>query len=218
MIANRPTDTHGWAAPADPADPPTHSDRAAPVPAGAWEIRAARQGDAAVLTRLFLKLHLFNASLDPRFALAEDWERHFAAVLDRALAGGERLALLARDRANAQPIGLALAALHRDAPLWQHRTWVEVEALYVELDWRGTGLAEALLAPVSDWARRLGEPVLQLYVTSTNVRAVRFYEDQGFRPVQSIMRKVLAAPASTAREHRMFGHVSQPASGKERIP
>ena len=70
-----------------------------------------------------------------------------------------------------------------------------MEALYVERAWRGAGLAEALLAPVDAWAGRLGRPVVQLYVTSANERAIRFYERQGFRPVQAIMRKPTACSA-----------------------
>ena len=159
----------------------------------AWAIRPVGGGDLADLKRLFLKLHLYNGSLDPRFALADDWERHLDAMLERALAGAGRLALLAHDRATGRPVGFALAALQDGVPLWKHRDGVEVEALYVEREWRGAGLAEALLAPVFDWAERLGQPVVQLYVTSGNERAIRFYEHQGFRAVQGIMRKALPA-------------------------
>jgi GNAT superfamily N-acetyltransferase len=159
-----------------------------------WAIGPAGRGDSAEVKRLFLRLHLYNASFDPHFALAEDWEEHFDAILARALAGdGQRRLLLARDAADGRPAGFVLAALHRDGALWKHRTWVEVEALYVERAWRGTGLAEALLAPICDWARDLGQARVQLYVTHTNERAVRFYEGQGFRPVQAIMRKALPA-------------------------
>ncbi len=158
-----------------------------------WEIRPVGRGDIADLKRLFLKLHLYNGSLDPRFALADDWERHFDAMMERALAGEGRLALLARDRVTGRPVGFALAALQDGGPLWKHRDGVEVEALYVERAWRGTGLAEALLAAALSWAEDLGQPVVQLYVTAGNERAIRFYERQGFRAVQGIMRRALPA-------------------------
>jgi len=158
-----------------------------------WEIRPVDRGDLADLKRLFLRLHLYNASLDPRFALADDWERHLDAMLERALAGAGHLALLARDRPNRRPAGFALAALLEGGPLWKHRDGVEVEALYVEREWRGAGLAEALLAPVFAWAEDLGQPVVQLYVTATNERALRFYAREGFHPVQAIMRKAVPA-------------------------
>jgi streptothricin acetyltransferase len=86
-----------------------------------------------------------------------------------------------------------LASVHRDSALWRHNVWAEVEALYVERDWRGTGLADALLGRACSWATELDLPAVQLYVTASNTRAVSFYERQGFRPAQAVMRTLLPA-------------------------
>jgi GNAT superfamily N-acetyltransferase len=158
-------------------------------PSTEWEIAPVGREELAEIKRLFLKLHLYNADLDPRFALAEDWERHFAARIERALLGWDHLALLARDQG--RPAGFLLAAAHRDSPLWRHREWAEVEALYVERPWRGTGLADDLLGRAFDWAADLGLSAVQLYVTASNTRAIRFYERQGFRSAQAVMRAQL---------------------------
>jgi len=167
-----------------------------------WDIAPVTRGDIAELAQLFLKLHLYNASFDPRFALAEDWERHFAAMVESAITGKDHLVLLARD--DGRPVGFVLAAVHHDSPIWQHNEWVEVEALYVEHSWRGAGLADDLLSCACAWANDLGLPAVQLYVTASNTRAISFYERQEFRPVQSIMRALLPAeqaerPAPDAR-------------------
>lgn len=74
----------------------------------------------------------------------------------------------------------------------RHREWVEVEALYVEDMWRGCGLADTLLARACEWADSVGQRVVQLYVTASNERAIRFYQNEGFRETQAIMRKTLA--------------------------
>ena len=42
-----------------------------------------------------------------------------------------------------------------------------------------------------NWAAELGLPAVQLYVTASNTRAMRFYERQGFSPAQVIMRTLL---------------------------
>lgn len=163
-------------------------------PSTSWEIAPVAREGVAEIKRLFLKLHRYNASLDPRFALAEDWEWHFTALIERALIGRDHLALLARDRG--RPAGFLLAAAHRDSPLWRHREWAEVEALYVEHPWRGTGLADDLLGCAFDWAAELDLPAVQLYVTASNSRAMTFYERQGFRPAQAVMRALLPAGSS----------------------
>lgn len=155
-----------------------------------WEIRPAGPADTADLKRLFHRLHRYNASLDPRFALAEGWERYIDDLAGHASAELPRLALMARrDR---QPAGFVLTGVHRDAPLWRYREWVEVEALYVERPWRGSGLADVLLGRALAWATDRGLPVVQLYVTAGNARALRFYERNGFRPVQAILRAVVS--------------------------
>jgi GNAT superfamily N-acetyltransferase len=166
-------------------------------PRTSFNIAAVSRETVGELARLFLKLHMYNAGLDPRFALSEDWQEHFSAWVERALCSGDHLALLATDQT--RPVGFLLASVHRDSALWRHNVWAEVEALYVERDWRGTGLADGLLAMACSWATELGLPAVQLYVTASNTRAVSFYERQGFRPAQSVMRTVLSAASSGDR-------------------
>jgi ribosomal protein S18 acetylase RimI-like enzyme len=157
-----------------------------------WELRRAQRADMAAIKVLFLRLHTFNTALDARFALSDGWEPLFDAALLRALQGDEAICFIARETQTNLPCGFALAAVHRDSDLWRYHEWVEVEALYVEDRWHGRGLAEALLDRTCDWAERVGQPTVQLYVTASNERAIRFYQHAGFRTTQEIMRKVLA--------------------------
>jgi GNAT superfamily N-acetyltransferase len=157
-----------------------------------WAIRCAQPADVADVKTLFRALHAFNASLDPRFALSETWERHFDAAMQQTLRGEDALCLIARAAGTGRPCGFALATVHRDSGIWHYHEWVDVEALYVEDAWRGCGLAEALLDGVCAWAEGIGHSVVQLYVTASNERAIRFYRHEGFGQTQAIMRKVLA--------------------------
>lgn len=54
-------------------------------------------------------------------------------------------------------------------------------------------MADELLGRAFDWAAGLGMPAVQLYVTATNARALRFYERQGFQQAQAVMRVLLPA-------------------------
>jgi GNAT superfamily N-acetyltransferase len=74
-----------------------------------------------------------------------------------------------------------------------------VEALYVEDGWRRHGFAAALVAGACDWANRVGQPIVQLYVTASSAHALTFYERQGFCQTQVIMRKVLTEEVSGLR-------------------
>lgn len=157
-----------------------------------WTIRRMRPADVPAVKALFRSLHAFNASLDPRFALSDEWELHFDAAIQQALCGDESLCLIACETGTERPQGFALATVHRDSGMWRCREWVEVEALYVEDACRGHGLAEMLLDRACEWAEGVGQDVVQLYVTASNERAIRFYQHEGFGETQAIMRKMLA--------------------------
>jgi GNAT superfamily N-acetyltransferase len=156
-----------------------------------WVIRPLQLADVASLKVLFRKLHAFNAALDPQFALSENWETYFNTVIEEALEG-KVLCLLAYENDTERPCGFAMAAIHHDSNMWRVHEWVEVEALFVADAWRGSGLADVLLTCACDWAESVGQSVVQLYVTASNDRAIRFYQHEGFGETQAIMRKVLA--------------------------
>jgi GNAT superfamily N-acetyltransferase len=155
-----------------------------------WEIRPLQRYDVPSVKLLFRQLHAFNAALDPQFALSEQWEMYFDAVIEEALSG-KVLCLVAYELGTDRPCGFALAAVHHDSNMWRVHEWVEVEALYVADAWRGCGLADVLLNRACEWAEGVGQSVVQLYVTASNERAIRFYQHKGFGETQAIMRKVL---------------------------
>lgn len=157
-----------------------------------WVLRQAQPRDVAAIKTLFLRLHTFNAALDPRFALARDWELHFDAAMEEALHARDALCLVIAEAEDERISGFVLAAVHRDSRMWQYRDWVEVEALYVADDKRGQGCGAALLDRTCAWAESVGQPVVQLYVTASNQHALTFYQRQGFREAQAILRKVPA--------------------------
>jgi ribosomal protein S18 acetylase RimI-like enzyme len=53
--------------------------------------------------------------------------------------------------------------------------------MWVEPAARGSGIAEAIVAAVADWAVARDYPVIGLGVTAGNARAIAFYERLGFR-------------------------------------
>ncbi len=156
-----------------------------------WEIERAHCADMADIKVLFRRLHAFNTALDARFALSQTWETPFEAAMQRVFRGEDAICFIARETRTGRPCAFAWAAVHHDSDLWQYREWVEVEALYVDDAWHGRGLADDLLGHACAWAAGIEQPVVQLYVTASNERAIHFYQHAGFRTTQEIMRKVL---------------------------
>lgn len=153
------------------------------------QIVTATLDDCQSVCQLFEKLHNYNASLDAHFALSDDWESILREEFVTTCFNTDRKWLLVKDGDEA--VGLLIAGVHTDSPLFRHRQWVEVQAVYVADTHRRMGIARRLLDCAYTWAEELNLPRVQLYVTASNVRAQSVYEDEGFAITQAIMRKKL---------------------------
>ena len=152
-------------------------------------IVVAQPADGNALVALCGALHTYNASLDASFSLAEGWRALLGQAFNETYWHKDKLWLLVKD--GEQAVGLLIAGIHCDSPLYRHRRWVEVEALYVAPSHRRRGLAQGLLNEAYAWAAANGLARVQLYVTASNVRAQSVYRAQGFAVTQAIMRKTL---------------------------
>lgn len=155
-------------------------------------LRPAGPPDVWAIRRLFAALHAYNTSLDPRFALAEGWEPLFDQHLERLWTAGAGLVVLAwRDT---DPVGLIIMQAVDDSPLFRYRKWAELQAIYVDPSVRGSPVAAQLVAAGAAWAKEQGFDRIQLFMTTSNEPARRFYAHLGFRSVQEIWRLELGAP------------------------
>ncbi len=149
----------------------------------------AQLEDCDAVITLFEALHAYNASLDPHFALSDDWQTILREQFRSTYDDPDMLWILVKEGNTA--VGLLIAAVHTDSPLFRHRRWVEVQALYVADSHRRMGIARSLLDFAYAWAQALHLPRIQLYVTASNLRAQSVYSDEGFATSQAIMRKKL---------------------------
>jgi ribosomal protein S18 acetylase RimI-like enzyme len=153
-------------------------------PATDLVVRDGEERDDPTVARLFAALHAFNADLEPRFALGGDWPGLLATHLATVRCTGAGATLLAEERGAV--VGMVMLESHTDSPLYAHRHWAEIVALYVEPDARRSGVARALVDAAGAWAVAHGFAETRLYVTAANGRAREFYRTCGFAPLQEI--------------------------------
>ncbi len=162
----------------------------------ALALQPAADDEFWAVARLFAALHRFNAGLDPRFRLAAGWEPLLREHFVRTHGAPGALWLLAWR--GGEPVGLLLMEAHTDSPLFAERRWAELVALYVAPGERGGDLGLRLVEAGKQWAAAHGFDRLQLYVTTANERARRFYARCGLAPVQEIWRAELTpVPGAT---------------------
>ncbi|MFO7172201.1 MAG: GNAT family N-acetyltransferase [Bacillota bacterium] len=86
------------------------------------------------------------------------------------------------------PVGFIWLVLELDS---RGRRRGEVAALYVHPDWRGKGVARALMAEGEEYLRSWGCHTVHLMVTASNERAVGLYRSLGYTVTRYQMEKPL---------------------------
>ncbi len=129
--------------------------------------RLAMVADAATVAQL---LDTFNREYDDPTPGIDV----LAARLERFLAGGDVIALLAGDPAN----GLAVLTLRPN--VWYDGPVALLDELYVVPELRGRGLGSALLAAAEQVTRARGGELLEINVDGEDLDARRFYERHGY--------------------------------------
>lgn len=150
----------------------------------------AMRDDFETVATLFAALHAYNASLNEQFALADDWRALLREHFLRTHETENAFWLLARE--GQRPVGLLLLENHLDSPLFRHRSWVELVALYVDPGLQGMGLAQRLMEEAKSWTTQHGASHMHLYVTAQNARARAFYRHCGWQPIQEIWSLALS--------------------------
>jgi len=135
-----------------------------------FHVRRAAIGDELVLRALRVQAltdspRAFSSTLERELARTTvDWQRWMSPGVTFILeANGEARGLVAGGRDKSDP------------------SLVDLMAMWVHPDLRGTGAADALLSSVKTWAAEQGATCVRLNVVENNGRAKRCYERAGFR-------------------------------------
>jgi GNAT superfamily N-acetyltransferase len=130
------------------------------------------------------------------YGQAADLDGSRAWLIDATTTGPMRAFLARVDGAAA---GICLIAIV-PASLALGEFWM-VRDVFVDPQWRRTGVARALLDAVRAAAQRRGALRLTLQTEADNVAALRLYERYGFGPVTGVRHLMLAvAPTGDATE------------------
>ena len=144
---------------------------------GAVQIRPTRIDDAAA----YRALRLQGLQAHPE-AFGADYETSAAHPIEywqermQSGAGGEHGVTYVADAEGA--LAGMTALVRYDLPKTRHAG--SIFGVYTQPEWRGTGVADALLEACVDYARQLGMRLVQLGVVTTNASAIRLYLRCGF--------------------------------------
>ena len=150
--------------------------------AALWSLKRAFETDLGAGTGGDDKLARYESKLD------ETYRRRWLEWVQRCTADENQCVTLAVDEESV--VGYVFVLPERLAFIWDAAV---VNEIYVAPEYRGTGVADALLEAAIDIAQEQNLPLdrLLLDVDPDNTRAYRFYERHGFEPWGEIVAREL---------------------------
>lgn len=142
----------------------------------------ARPDDLSALERIARNFRSSHFHADPRLAHVADelyvhWTRNSLATRADAV-------LVVRDAATSTPVGFVTCVLDRRLAAGDHpRRHGIIELVAVDAGAQGAGVGRALVRAALEWFRAAGATSVEVGTQVINSRAVRLYQNSGFRSV-----------------------------------
>lgn len=156
------------------------------------EIRRGRASDRDDVVRLWMDLLRSQAALDERFTPADDaqvrWRNDFGEWLDRQ---SRRLFVATVDD---RTCGFITAERSSPAPIFEGRSEVYIDELFVEPEHRRRGIGSALVRSVREWADSIGAERIRAGLLAANADAKTFWKHVGGEPITVTVGIELSPP------------------------
>lgn len=149
-------------------------------------IRRAQLSDLDELTRLWKELVEFHVALDPRFALAEDAEKHWRTRLAQQIKDDNWRVLIADDMGAA--VGFISGVVREMPPVVREKYEGFVEDAVVAGQARRGGIGEQLYRALCEWFQTRNVKTVGLSVAVANPAAQAFWRKMGFDDYMIRMR------------------------------
>lgn len=148
-----------------------------------FEYREIDPSQIDAIRPLWEKLNAFHVRLSPHFAArrsARTFDGRKAQLLAKAASGKLRIDLVCA-APNGDPLGYCVTSLSSDGA-------GEIDSLFVEQDYRGSGIGTALMRRALAWLDENNATSKVLSVAFGNDRALAFYRQFGFEADSILLR------------------------------
>ncbi len=161
-------------------------------------VRAAAAADVPSLILLFAAMLEENGRLEPRLAPHPELRANAATELPRRLSDPDHVVLVAEERPGLV-VGFAAGRLERGDGVRREARIGTVTDCFVVPARRRRGLARGLASRLADALAVKEAEELRLHVVARNAEALAFWTSLGYRPVEELLEKPVAAPTSSPR-------------------
>lgn len=142
-------------------------------------VRDLRDGEEPQVLALWRELMDLHVDLDPRFALSDDADQAFMSYLGTARSREDyRVRVAVR---GGEVLGFVVACVLPNSPVYRTRFIGYINDICVASSERKKGIGRRLVEDARNWLIRAGATSLEVYVSSLNPDAQRFWREVGAR-------------------------------------
>lgn len=89
-----------------------------------------------------------------------------------------------------KPVGYIFSYLKANKGKVHNKNVIEIEALFVDENYRKQGIGKRLIESVDEWAKNtFGDYVIELHAINNNINSIEFYKNLGFKAARTIFRR-----------------------------
>lgn len=156
------------------------------------DIRTADRQDEEQVCRLLKILQDHHVAIRPDIFDGDSTEEEFRKDFVEALDRDSETCFVAEEEGKVVGVVIMIRDSLPSCPKYrQDVSYVKLQSLVVDPDYRRRGIATALMTEGQKWAREKGATFVWLMVWTTNGEAVQLYQHEGWSPIMQRMQFTL---------------------------
>lgn len=149
------------------------------------KIYKGNEKDIEFIVDMWKKLSDYHRKFEDYLEPSQQWRQYIRSLFLDDMTRNDRLFLVAKEKNNY--IGFIRVEIRNTPELFNNVTTGYISDLYVDENYRGSGLADKLMDECIIWIKGKGIENVRLNVNSENKRAINFYQKIGFKEVNKTL-------------------------------
>lgn len=146
-------------------------------------IRRAKQSDIPAVLPMVGKICALHETWDgAKYGFLPNPAQRYESWLSKLVNGDRTVFLVAEDETKEQLAGFLVATIEREIPIYRLKEYAFIHDLWVELEYRRTGVARQLVMETIAQFQKMGVEQIRLDTAANNEAARKLFSECGFRP------------------------------------
>ncbi|MFB2878775.1 N-acetyltransferase family protein [Floridanema aerugineum] len=146
-------------------------------------IRRAKQSDIPAILPMVGKICALHETWDAaKYGFLPNPAQRYEGWLSKLVKSDRTVFLVAEDETKALLAGFLVATIEREIPIYRLKEFAFIHDLWVEPEYRRTGVARQLVMETIEQFQKMGVEQIRLDTAAINEAARKLFSECGFRP------------------------------------